>query len=254
MPIGGKKFTRPLVTGQGSDGFGQPLRASSGAEDARQRLRENEANFAKRNQCIIIHVFDENGTQNFSCNVEQLLRHMKYFESYLAPGGRKGPSSVGTGSTDANSATVANYDDLDISVHCEIGVFQWLVNYIENPTAQVDEVNVQNVVSILMAAEFLMMQDLVDFCLGFFKNSFDAVIALPIDLNCLPSTLIEKLAVLFTDDEIEGLAPDESNAEVQQQDANDEDESEHSNAKGNLAVTPGPVHVWQCFFVPILFL
>lgn len=61
---------------------------------------------------IIIHVCDENKKLNkdFKCDKQLLITNMKYFEKYLS---------------DSKSA-----DDIDISVHCDINIFDWLMRYI----------------------------------------------------------------------------------------------------------------------------
>ena len=62
---------------------------------------------------IVIHVFDENRkvNKNFTCEKDLLVTHMKYFEKYL---------------TEATSV-----DDIDISVHCDIKIFEWLMKYLK---------------------------------------------------------------------------------------------------------------------------
>lgn len=61
---------------------------------------------------VVIHVCDEGKkkTQDFKCDRGLLLEYMKYFEKYLA---------------DQKSL-----DDIDISVHCDINIFEWLMNYV----------------------------------------------------------------------------------------------------------------------------
>ena len=59
---------------------------------------------------------------------------MKYFEKYL-------PDSK-------------NLDDIDISVHCDINIFDWLMQYVHDKEPIID---VKNSVSILISSEFLQM-------------------------------------------------------------------------------------------------
>ena len=61
---------------------------------------------------IVIHVYDENRKINkdFTCDKNLLVSHMKYFEDYL---------------TEATSV-----DDIDISVHCDVKIFEWLMRYL----------------------------------------------------------------------------------------------------------------------------
>ena len=97
-------------------------------------------------EMIVIHVFDENRKVNkdFTCEKELLVTHMKYFEKYL---------------TEATSV-----DDIDISVHCDIKIFEWLMKYLqginnikvhqstEDPPPKLD---IKNVISILISSDFL---------------------------------------------------------------------------------------------------
>lgn len=50
--------------------------------------------------------------RDFKCNKTLLLSQMKYFEQYLV---------------DAHSL-----DDIDISVHCDIKIFEWLMKYLKD--------------------------------------------------------------------------------------------------------------------------
>lgn len=97
----------------------------------------------------MIHVFDENRKVNkdFTCEKDLLVNHMKYFEKYL---------------TEATSV-----DDIDISVHCDIKIFEWLMKYLKkkdidslmDPTQIKDEnfpkLDIKNVISILISSDFL---------------------------------------------------------------------------------------------------
>lgn len=54
-------------------------------------------------------------TQDFKCDRTLLLQHMKYFDKYLG---------------DTKSG-----EEVDISVHCDIVIFDWLMRYVhqQNP-------------------------------------------------------------------------------------------------------------------------
>ena len=71
------------------------------------------------NDTIVIHCCDEARKINrdFTCKRELLLENMSYFRSYLGP-----PTTAAT--------TAESYDDIDISVHCDVHIFQWLMKYI----------------------------------------------------------------------------------------------------------------------------
>lgn len=90
---------------------------------------------------IIIHVCDENKKLNkdFRCEKNLLISNMRYFEKYLS---------------DSKTA-----NDIDISVHCDIGIFDWLMTYIHKREPVIE---VKNAVSILISSDFLQMKDLVE--------------------------------------------------------------------------------------------
>ena len=59
---------------------------------------------------ITIHVCDDakNLKKDFTCPRDLLLREMKYFQDYL-------------------STDIQKWEDVDISVHCDIKIFDWLI-------------------------------------------------------------------------------------------------------------------------------
>ena len=95
---------------------------------------------------IVIHVCDENRgiNKDFTCRKDVLLSEMAYFRSYL-----NGSESC---------------EDIDISVHCDIQIFQWLIKYLNEP-ASPPSLDTGSVISILISSQFLKMERLV--CLPF---------------------------------------------------------------------------------------
>jgi hypothetical protein len=81
-------------------------------------------------------------------------------------------------------------------VHCDIKIFEWLMRYLkDNHEPQLD---LKNVISILISSDFLGMAKLVEECVGFVKTNLHNVVKLPIDMNCLNSSLIKKIAMAVT--------------------------------------------------------
>lgn len=78
---------------------------------------------------------------------------MKYFERYLS---------------DSKSA-----DDIDISVHCDINIFDWLMRYIHRKEPVIE---VKNSVSILISSDFLQMEELVEEALNFVARKIGQII------------------------------------------------------------------------------
>ena len=100
---------------------------------------------------------------------------MKYFEKYLS-----------------DSKTL---DDIDISVHCDINIFDWLMRFIHGKEPTIE---VKNSVSILISSEFLQMAELVEEALCFVGKHLDEIVQLPIDMNCMNSQLVKRLAGKIT--------------------------------------------------------
>jgi hypothetical protein len=101
----------------------------------------SEAGVARSPDTIMIHVCDEarGVNRDFPCSRATLLQEMKYFRAYLtSPPG----------------------EEVDISVHCDVHIFEWLVKYIEAPGAP-PRLDAASVVSILISSDFLEMDRLV---------------------------------------------------------------------------------------------
>ena len=75
-------------------------------------------------------------SRDFACDRVVLLREMRYFRSYLGGG-------------DA-------CEDIDISVHCDVHIFEWLVQWIHSPNKP-PPLDASSVVSILISSELLEM-------------------------------------------------------------------------------------------------
>jgi hypothetical protein len=127
---------------------------------------------------VIIHVCDENRqiSKDFCCKRNLLVKYMKYFERFLAENEN-------------------GYDDIDISVHCDVEIFEWLMTFVHEPDRP-PQLEKSIVVSILISSEFLQMDALVDICLQNIAESLNDIIKLPIDLSCISEKLVHKLALL----------------------------------------------------------
>jgi DNA-directed RNA polymerase subunit RPC12/RpoP len=136
-----------------------------------------------------------------------LIKHMKYFEKHLK--------------------SAESTEDIDISVHCDVNIFEWLLNYIESDerklandqsikfydvvekdgenfkTVQVKRkrasFEIGNAISILISSEYLKMSKLVEECLMYFVENINDILRLPIDMSCIASPLQRKLAMSMTD-------------------------------------------------------
>jgi hypothetical protein len=127
---------------------------------------------------LVIHVCDENRqiSKDFCCKRDILVAHMKYFEKFL-------------------KENEAGYDDIDISVHCDVEIFEWLMTYIHEPDKP-PQLEKAIVVSILISSDFLQMDKLVEHCLVHISNNLNETIRLPIDLSCISDKIINRLALM----------------------------------------------------------
>ena len=136
---------------------------------------------------VSIHVHDEvnNLTRNFICRRETLLNEMKYFKSYLSH--------------------EHSIDDLDISVHCDVSIFKWLMEYVHNEPENRPLPDPTVAVSILISSDFLQMSGLVEESLQYIVKHIQEIIKLPIDLDCINRKLVAKISTLFTLDELDRI-------------------------------------------------
>lgn len=82
-------------------------------------------------------------------------------------------------------------EDLDISVHCDVKIFDWLMKYVRDKQGPILEN--KNVISILISSEFLQMHGLVSECIQYIRDKLQEVVRFPIDLACLNSGIISRL-------------------------------------------------------------
>lgn len=136
---------------------------------------------------IVIHVCDEarNVNRDFYCNRSTLLAEMRYFRTYLVNEGDEGSGSDPT-----------TCEEVDISVHCDVTIFEWLMMYITRRD-QAPALTAATVVSILISSDFLEMDRLVKECVVFMSKRLNEIIRMPIDLSCISDKLLDTLADLL---------------------------------------------------------
>eukprot|EP00057_Strongylocentrotus_purpuratus_P034960 XP_797202.4 PREDICTED: uncharacterized protein KIAA1841 homolog [Strongylocentrotus purpuratus] len=135
---------------------------------------------------IVIHVCDEakNVKRDFSCPRDLLVREMKYFAEYL-------------------SLDAQRWEEVDISVHCDVQIFEWLMRYVHRHfperVAQVSKLEASNVISILISSDFLKMDALVKECIEFCHKHMSAIVSTPCNMNCINDKLVTRIASQFKD-------------------------------------------------------
>jgi hypothetical protein len=141
---------------------------------------------------ITIHICDDGRKEkrDFTCPEDILLQQMGYFKDITSG---------------------QSLDDVDISVHCDIAIFEWLMNWIKHSSDAVDDysgspsLDPTNVMSILVSAAFLKMDGLVAIALRYAHGNMNKILAVTPNLNCLGEPLLTKLASLYKPSEVEDL-------------------------------------------------
>ncbi|XP_010212719.1 PREDICTED: uncharacterized protein KIAA1841 homolog [Tinamus guttatus] len=142
---------------------------------------------------MVIHVCDEakNLKEDFICPRDLLISEMKYFAEYL-------------------SVDAQRWEEVDISVHCDVHIFDWLIRYVKRNTKEYEAYEMPtlepaNVISILISSEFLRMDSLVEECINYCHENMNAIVATPCNMNCINANLVTRIADLFTHNEMEEL-------------------------------------------------
>ncbi|XP_065487879.1 SANT and BTB domain regulator of class switch recombination [Caloenas nicobarica] len=140
---------------------------------------------------MVIHVCDEakNLKEDFVCPRDLLISEMKYFAEYL-------------------SVDAQRWEEVDISVHCDVHIFDWLIRYVKRNAKDSEEMPTlepSNVISILISSEFLKMDSLVEKCIHYCHKNMNAIVATPCNMNCINANLVTHIADLFTHNEVEEL-------------------------------------------------
>ena len=138
-----------------------------------------------------IHVVDEakRRSQDFYCPKSLLVNRMKFFAAHL---------------TDDSKP-----DDVDISVQCDVVIFDWLMKYVHRdlkPDTVLPPLEPSNVISILISSDFLQMEDLVSECISYIRSNAESVVSnSPANFNCISDIVLKRLAALFDIEELDAI-------------------------------------------------
>ncbi|PWA26031.1 hypothetical protein CCH79_00001408, partial [Gambusia affinis] len=156
-------------------------------------VEEDEKPQKPRDLNMVIHVCDEtkNLKQDFTCPRDLLVKEMRYFAEYL-------------------SVDQQRWEEVDISVHCDVQIFDWLMNYVRRNSAgegnkDKPRLEPSNVISILISSEFLKMDTLVEECIQYCHKHMSAIVATPCNMNCINSNLATRIAELFNHNEADDI-------------------------------------------------
>lgn len=148
------------------------------------------------------------------CPRDLLVKEMKYFSYNLNINVNNTNSNAGAhahSSIPTSALSKKNLDEIDISVHCDINIFDWLMRYVKRnhpfliektiasppekgDTADIKIINgvvktyepkleINNCVSILLSSDFLIMGELVDKCIIFIAEHLESVLQIQCVLN-----------------------------------------------------------------------
>ncbi|XP_070501493.1 SANT and BTB domain regulator of class switch recombination [Chironomus tepperi] len=137
---------------------------------------------------LTIHVCDEvkGVSRDFTCPQKLLISKMGYF---------------------ADITSGQRLEDMDISVHCDLDIFDWLIKWVKKETLASQDnwpkLNASNVIPILVSASFLQMEPLLLDCLSYCHAHLSDVVKISPNLGCLNDNIISRLAAMFTNLELE---------------------------------------------------
>lgn len=145
-----------------------------------QDHRSDPKDTSLMSKTVVIHVMDEvrEIQRDFRCDRGVLIKGMSYFAKYI---------SDDTG------------NEVDISVHVDVSVFEWLMGFITAKVGDRPKISIKNVTALLISSQFLQMEELVQLCLQYMKEHMSEVIQTPVNLSCLNAEILQALSMHFLD-------------------------------------------------------
>lgn len=89
---------------------------------------------------------------------------------------------------------------MDISVHCDIGIFEWLMEWVRKdslPEAEWPKLDSQLVIPILVSAAFLQMEPLLEDCLRFCHEHMNEILRTTTNLSCLNDSVVSRYVYIL---------------------------------------------------------
>ncbi|OAD58198.1 hypothetical protein WN48_11361, partial [Eufriesea mexicana] len=150
---------------------------------------KNKSNKRSTDNEVEIHVCDEekNIKKNFYCPQKLLIQKMRYFADVTA--GQK-------------------LEEIDISVHCDVTIFDWLMRWVKKDIIKKSEwpiLEINNVIPIMVSASFLQMEPLLESCLQYCHNNMSDILKTSTVLTGLDDNLLIRLVEQFTNEDVEAL-------------------------------------------------
>jgi len=130
---------------------------------------------------ITITVCDEAKSlkRQFTCSRSLLIREMRYFADHL----KDEPDQI---------------EEVDISVHCDLDIFQWLISFVNRrSSSKIPELEPRIAVSILISSDFLKMDQLVGQSLNYIHEHINEILSTNCNVSCIPDPLFRQLCKQF---------------------------------------------------------
>ena len=97
-------------------------------------------------------------------------------------------------------------EDVDISVHCDVQIFDWLMRYVKRDGPKTTpKLEPSNAVSILISSDFLKMETLVQECIEYCAQNLEDIVATPCNMNCIQDRLLTNLCNKFNHNQLENM-------------------------------------------------
>ncbi|GLV36803.1 uncharacterized protein CBL_02362 [Carabus blaptoides fortunei] len=190
-PNAPKKTSSTKISEKGNNSVSK---SSSSSKENLARRKSSETGstnktVTKTDSEVEIHVCDEvkNVKKDFICSQKLLVEKMGYFAEVTS--GQK-------------------LEDMDISVHCDISIFEWLMRWVKKeliPEEDWPKLDAQCVIPILVSAAFLQMEPLLQDCLFYCHENMNEILQSTTNLNCLNDSIITRLAAMYTNSELETI-------------------------------------------------
>ncbi|XP_063227122.1 SANT and BTB domain regulator of class switch recombination-like [Bacillus rossius redtenbacheri] len=125
--------------------------------------------------------------KSYLCSRELLAKHVGYL---------------------AEQFKVSKLEITEVSIHCNINTFNWLIQWIRKVDSSPDQLpvlDIGNVFPVLVSAEFLVMKALISRCLQFIHENIKRINLTPNVLQILGEDTISRLCDQFANCEVEAV-------------------------------------------------
>ncbi|XP_076359306.1 SANT and BTB domain regulator of class switch recombination isoform X2 [Tachypleus tridentatus] len=140
---------------------------------------------------ILVQICVKDDTNNrqetFSCSRDLILSHMPYFRQFIS---------------EEDHST-----EVEISVHCDLEVFRRLIAFVKNHETGYKDIEIEPryAIHLLVSADFLQMEWLVQQCLQFCYENMNVILATSSPVSAIGDQLTQRLAGLFSYKDLEQL-------------------------------------------------